>query len=225
METINFSQVYMEWKYFHNIWAISQKIKVTIGICQFKFLPMPLHLMHNAFVIFNSILITILTIKSVCLYVCSGVVTFLKLGVPQLSRAHFAIKNCPCPHRSLHLSGPKTARARARGAHKVTTPLRRKRCHFVSIGHHRAVHHYFDKHVCLSISTFVRCASTMKNITFGSPLDPQEPAGHPWRIHGVKPKVTLYIKCNLLSSSVSNIWAILSPKPWGEQSWTDLSLV
>ena len=37
-----------------------------------------------------------------------GGVTFLKLGVP---------------NRSLHLSGPKTARAQARGAHKVTPPL------------------------------------------------------------------------------------------------------
>ena len=35
----------------------------------------------------------------------------------------FRNKNCPCPCRSLHLSGPKTARARARGAHKVTPPL------------------------------------------------------------------------------------------------------
>ena len=51
------------------------------------------------------------------------VVTFLKVGVPQRSRAHFTIKNWVCPHRSLPLSDPKTGCARAHCALKVTTPL------------------------------------------------------------------------------------------------------
>ena len=50
------------------------------------------------------------------------VVTFLKLDVPQRSRAHFAIKTGFAHLGFYSLSGPKTGCAQAHHALKVTTP-------------------------------------------------------------------------------------------------------